>query len=89
MRIKRVSGFVTIAVAGAASRLVRSKIDLDLPASVSTRERFIIVLKGSVDIDGESAVPAIGLIHVPAGDKLNALHLAPGTQFMLKTGAAV
>jgi hypothetical protein len=74
---------------GAASRLVRSKNDVDLPASVSERERFIIVLKGSVDIGGEDIVSDVGLIHVPAGRELNSLHLTPGTQLMLKTGAVL
>jgi redox-sensitive bicupin YhaK (pirin superfamily) len=57
-----------------------------LPSSVSGRERFIIVLEGSVQVSGEENVPAIGLIHVPAGQELNTIHIETGTRFMLKTG---
>jgi redox-sensitive bicupin YhaK (pirin superfamily) len=57
-----------------------------LPSSVVERERFIIVLEGSMKVSGEENVPAIGLIHVPAGQELNTIQVESGTRFMLKTG---
>jgi len=71
---------------GAASRIVRATAETTIPESVSSRERFIIVLEGTVNVEGESPVSAIGLIHVPAGQELNAVHVTPGTRVMLKTG---
>ena len=71
---------------GAASRIVRARSNTELPSSVSERERFIIVLEGSMRVSGEENVPAIGLIHVPAGQELTTIHMETGTRFMLKTG---
>lgn len=71
---------------GAASRLVRATTSLELPASVANRERFIIVLEGVIDISDHTSVPAIGLLHVPAGQELNAMQITAGTKVMLKTG---
>lgn len=71
---------------GAASRIVRAQSEGELPASVSQRERFIIVIEGALQVAGEERVAAVGLIHVPAGDELNSITMEPGTRFMLKTG---
>jgi hypothetical protein len=39
-----------------------------------------------MQVSGEENVPAIGLIHVPAGQELNTIQVEAGTRFMLKSG---
>lgn len=73
-------------VTEASSRLVRVPAGAQIPASVTARERFIVVLSGELHTVTQGNVAAVSLIHVPAGETLDAFSVTDETRFLLKSG---